>query len=287
MHLAYIISAYKYPEQLTRLVLRLNADTSAFFIHVDQKAEQQIYDQITANLASLPNVHFLSRHRCDWGGFGHVRATLKGINELFKRGIPFDYAILLTGQDYPIKSNDQIHDFLQNHAGTSFMDYFELPCHQWENQGLDRIERWHLHVRNRQFSLPPVHRFPLKRRFVQGLKPFGGSSYWCLTRDCVEYIDQFTKRDPSFVKFFERVDVPDELFFQTILMNSPFRADIANDDLRYIEWPNPDFGSPIILSQRDYAALAQSPKLFARKFDVMVDAAILDLIDQNLLLDHT
>jgi hypothetical protein len=39
MNLAYIISAYKLPDQLTRLVNRLATDTAHFFVHVDGNAE--------------------------------------------------------------------------------------------------------------------------------------------------------------------------------------------------------------------------------------------------------
>ena len=79
--------------------------------------------------------------------------------------------------------------------------------------------------------------------------------------------------------------MPDEIFFQTILLNSPFQRMAVNDNLRYIEWPNPDSGSPVILCKGDFGKLISSPKLFARKFDVTVDADVLDLIDQEILAD--
>lgn len=78
--------------------------------------------------------------------FGHVRATIKGIDEIFRRLFPFDYAILLTGQDYPIKSNRQIEDFFRRQEGRSFMQYFPLPADGWDYGGLDRINSWHLRV---------------------------------------------------------------------------------------------------------------------------------------------
>ena len=102
VEIAYIISAYKYPEQLTRLVSRLNTGGVHFFIHVDKKTENGIYLQAANALSQFPNVYFLKRHRCYWGGFGHVRASLKGIAAVAARKLPVDYLILLTGQDYPI-----------------------------------------------------------------------------------------------------------------------------------------------------------------------------------------
>jgi hypothetical protein len=39
MNLAYVLSAYKLPDQLIRLVLKLNSETSHFFVHVDRKTD--------------------------------------------------------------------------------------------------------------------------------------------------------------------------------------------------------------------------------------------------------
>jgi len=282
MKIAYIISAYKNPEQLVRLILRLNSDKTNFLVHVDKKTDKCIFDQIVCDTNHLANVYFLKRYRCYWGGFGHVQATTEGINEIFKRSIPFDCAILLTGQDYPIKTNEQIRTFLQEHDGKSFMEYFCLPSDNWEGGGLQRVELWHLRLRNRLFVFPKKHDSWLKRKFPENFRPFGGSSYWCLPRECITYIHKFTRNNSRFVNFFKFVDVPDEIFFQTIVMNSPLAGSVVNDDLRYIEWNDPNSGSPAILGRHDFEKIASAPKLFARKFDVNVDAEVLDLIDQEL-----
>jgi hypothetical protein len=92
-----------------------------------------------------------------------------------------------------------------------------------------------------------------------------------------------THKNPALVRFFKYVDVPDEIFFQTVLLNSPYRDIIVNDNLRHIDWKDPTAGSPAVLTRSDFPALAESPKLFARKFDVRVDAGILDMIDERLL----
>src|SRR5205823_4219631 len=105
---------------------------------------------------------------------------LKGIDEIFRRRLPFDYVILLTGQDYPIKSNRQIDEFFLQQEGWSFMEYFRLPWDKWDYGGLNRIESWHLRVGRSYIRLPGWIGF--KRRFPSGLQPFGGSAYWCLSR---------------------------------------------------------------------------------------------------------
>src|SRR5262245_28261791 len=98
MSIAYIISAYKRPEQLVRLVSRLNSTTASFLIHIDKRTDDAIYRQMVAGLRQVTNVCFLERHTCYWGDFGHVRATLKGIHAICQFNLHCDYVALLTGQ---------------------------------------------------------------------------------------------------------------------------------------------------------------------------------------------
>jgi hypothetical protein len=218
----------------------------------------------------------LDRHPCHWGGFGHVLATLKGIKALLSGGIPFDYAILLTGQDYPIKSNAHLRRFFEVQYPKSFMRVSEMPRSSWGPRGgLDRIEYRHVRLYGHHIRLP------FKRTFPLGLRPYGGGAYWCLSRQCIEYVGRFVAERPDVVRFFRHVDIPDEIFFHTILMNSPRRDTIVDDNLRYIDWTQGR--RPAILETRDLDALRASPKLFARKFDVHRDENVLDLIDRELL----
>jgi hypothetical protein len=283
MNLAYIISAYKLPDQLTRLVNRLATDTTHFFVHVDRSADDAIYSRMVSPMARLGNVHFLDRHRCPYGGFGHVKATLKGINELFRRRIPFDYAILLTGQDYPLRSNEEIADFFTDHERQSFIDHFPLPFDEWDLGGMDRIDSWHVRLGGQHFRFRGPAKLGVTRRFPLGLRPFGGSAYWCLTRECIDYIVRFLQNAPRYSRFFKYVNVPDEIFFQTIVLNSPLRDLVVNDDLRYIEWRERAIaGGPAVLGRGDFNRIMSSPKLFARKFDMTDDAEILDMIDCHI-----
>lgn len=290
MDIAYIISAYKYPELLIRLISRLATDRTSFFVHVDKKTDYQVFNRMIYGLGHLPKVRFLRRHECVWGGFGHVAATLEGIAEMLRTGTSFDYAILLTGQDYPIKPNRYISAFLEERKGMLFLDFFPLPADVWRNQGIVggmvRVEAWHWRIFQRHVWFPQNQDFPIKRRFPLGFKPYGGSSYWCLPRESIEYIYDSTTRNRGLVNFFRCVDVPDEIFFQTILLNSPLAEMVVNDDLRYIDWKDPDAGSPAVLCKSDLGNLLSSPKLFARKFDTQVDAEVLDLIDQQMLIER-
>jgi core-2/I-Branching enzyme len=94
----------------------------------------------------------------------------------------------------------------------------------------------------------------------------------------VRYLVRFTDSRPEVVRFFRHVKMPDEIYVQTVLLNSPLRETIVADDIHYIDWSRGG-SHPKTLGTEDYAKIVASGKLFARKFDPVHDAQILDLLD--------
>jgi hypothetical protein len=272
---AYVISAYRRPEHLARLVHRLAGEDVRFFVHVDKKTREPTYRQMVEGVADLGTVSFLPRHACHWGGFGHVRASLKGIAAVAEGGFDPDHTILLSGQDYPIKSNRAIRDFLTERRSRSAFMHFPLPTPHWTGGGVPRFRDWHL-----RFGRLHV-RLPLRRTLPLGLRPWGGSAYWIMSREALELVHCFVREHPEYVGFFEHVDIPDEIFFQTILLNSRLATQCDDVRLHYTEWGR--LPAPAILNSHDYPHLVESSCLFARKFDPQVDSRVLDLIDEHLL----
>jgi len=283
LRLAYLIRAHHAPELLARLVRRLDGPNVRFYVHVNARTEEKVFREMVAALDGIPNVWWLPRLKCYYGGFSLVRATLLAIREIGGAETPFDYGILLSGQDYPLRRPEEIEAFLRGQDGRSFLASYRLPSDNWreERGGLDRYERWwseRLAYRTRLLPLP----LPGRRRLPLGLEPYGGSAFWCLSREALAYVHRFVQEHPELVEFFEHTKIPDELFFQTILMNSPLAPTIVNDDLRYVDWSGGGV-HPATLRAEDFERLRRSGKLFARKFDAEADAAILDLLDRELL----
>ena len=302
MKIAYIILAHKYPEQLIRLIHRLNTEKASFFVHIDQTTNDEIYYPLVEKLSNFKNVCFLKRYKTYWGSFNIVKASLEGIKEIFNRNVDFDYVMLLSGQDYPTKSNSQIEVFLAEKRGKEFIEYFPLPFDGWENGrfaiNVDRIESWFIKgwlVKHNSIACPTdsslklrlflslcsflifLNVLPRKRKFPKGFKPFGGSQFWCFSSACAEYINKFVETNHTFVNFFKFSGIPDETFFQTIILNSPFKDKVINDDLKYVVWPG-----PAILEKSDLEKIITSSDLFARKFDMTIDAEVLNMIDKQI-----
>ncbi|CCE02119.1 beta-1,6-N-acetylglucosaminyltransferase [Bradyrhizobium sp. STM 3809] len=284
--LAFFILCHKAPRQVIRLIERLRDNGATFVIHVDKRTGAEVYQDLQTLSEQLPRQVFLcrERHRCYWGRFGIVSATLSCMREAIARQLAFDRAFLLSGQDYPIKSIGQIRAKLDQHPNTEFIESFLVDePNRWteakgEHNAINRVLYWTLSFRSRHIQIKWRRRFPL------GFRPHGGSMWWCLSRDCIAYVDSFVRQNPAYVRYFKTVFIPDESFFQSLLSNSPFRDRIVSDDLRYADWDNPNPLYPRTLDMDDAERLRASPKLFARKFDER-SLALLDLIDREIALN--
>lgn len=272
MQIAYIISAYKRPDLLFRLVDALGDAPIA--IHVDRKSD--IGSDVERRARDLANVTLLPRHVCHWGLFGHVEASLEGLQWFV--GTPADYAVLLTGQCYPIKPAPVIEAAIEDLGGRSMIEISAFPkaeWMQWDNGGYKRLDRFYLKWPRRMF--PKAIKL-WQRRPPYGLHPYGGSGYWCLSRQAVEYIVGYIATHPRLTRFFKTVFCPDEIFFQTMLGNSPLRDRLVSKLMHYTDWSKGG-SSPAVLGIPDLPVVLASDAWFARKFE---NVGVLDAIDAVL-----
>lgn len=283
MKLAYIILSHQLPNQVARLVAALKEPGDSFFIHVDKRADEEIHRTLRASFDGDAQVHFVTPHRCYWGSFGIVEATVEAIHSLLTSGNAFDRVLLLSGQDYPIKPRRYIKAFLERQDGQEFIESFPLNSpNKWsEHAGaykdLNRILHWHINFRSRFLHIP------IRRSLPGRLKPHGGSQWWCLSRPCIEYLDRFIQDNERTLEYFKHAFIPDELFFHTVVSNSPFADRVTGSSLTYADWDTPTPPYPATLDRSYLSILSASHKLFARKFDETQDPEILDRIDQVLL----
>lgn len=93
------------------------------------------------------------------------------------------------------------------------------------------------------------------------LVPYGGSTWWALTRESVDYIHQFIYESPKVVNYFKNTVCPDEAFFQTILGNSYFKPMISVN-LTYTDW-SADGPKPANISEKHLDLFKSASPLFA------------------------
>lgn len=285
MNVAYIIHAYKNPDQLKRLIGALDSERSFFFVHVDKKVNIKPFEEL---LGDNNKVFWIKRENSDWGTINTVKAVLNGIYQAIHSNVIFDYYYFLSGQDYPIKSNNYIYNFLQENKEKDFIYYFPLPSKEWKGGGIQRFNRYYLVNSKNEYirSIINILGFVLPRRKLPyNLKPYGGEFYFGLSRNSIDYILSFIETHADYLPFFKYTQIPEEIFFQTILLNAnnKIKQNIVNKTLTFIDWSIPNDSGPATLVVEDFDKIIKRNELFARKFDLNIDSVILDMIDDLLL----
>jgi len=290
MKIAYLVLAHQYPEILQRTARCLRGPDSEFFVHIDRKTSLAEFAEMRAAglLASEIRVPVY------WGGFSIVGATLLLLRQAVNHSQKFDYFVLLSGSDYPLRSSRYIQTFLDSNRGTEFISMVKIPNDAF-GMPISKVNRiWFEPNR-------PVLRFVTRslakvglaqrdhRRYLHGLEPFGGSQWWALTRGACEYILDFVECNAHVVRYFRAAPTSDETFFHTILGNSQFRYK-ARRSLTYADWSNGP-NHPAMISEKHLALFenrawvwtediwGSGEALFARKFS-RGNLELLDRIDQ-------
>lgn len=289
MEKGYIILAHKLSQQLYRLIDRLDDNQSTFYVHIDKKKNINDFN----NLSDFGNkVCLVKRANSNWGEMGIVTAVLNAFKAIKASQKKLDRIILLSGQDYPIKSNNYINEFFASSPYKVFIKYWPMPNYKiWKKRGgMYRFDKYFLGLKRYQKFISKSLNFIgilfpfLKREMPYKLKPYGGWQWWIIDMYALNYILKFLNENPKYLRYHKYTFVPDEVFFQTILLNSKDKkllASITNDDMRFIQWKKKSH--PETLDKSYLQNLMESEHLFARKFDTGIDSKILDLIDENCL----
>ncbi len=304
MRCAYIILAHRYPVQLARLVRALTSEGGeptgdVAWIHLDRSVGISTFRAALSDSGISPAAYRFVEGRVAgaWGDFSLVQATLNSMRECVGEGAGadqlrgYDYISLLSGQDYPLRSPQEIKSRLAQLPSAEYMAYFTLPYAGWyaHNGGLDRVNLYYnLAMVSRLGRVPVAGRYLArafdlglklvpKRRRLDGIKLYGGWQWWTLTEGCVRHVLHYQDQHPEFTGFYRYSLIPDEGFFQTLIMNSPYAGRVVNDYLRWIEW---DGVQPSVLTEADAERAIKSECLFARKFDMERQPAALDRVDE-------
>ena len=283
MRHAFLITAHRDRGQLTDLVDVLATDSSHVFVHLDRKASFPPAE-VLAEVRRPDCVTLVSPQlRVQWGAPSLLHATLLLLRTA-SRSASFDYHHLLTGQCHPTRHPEEILRFFREHRGREFLESFPLPSTIWGPEGgLDRMTYYHFYgLLNAQkrvggirlnhriiHLLVKLQRLAGLRRRLPGSFPdyYGGSAYWSLTGACVEYVLGELRRTPDLEKAFDYTCSAEEILFQTLIMNSPFKEQVSDTNLRYIDWSHRNGSLPANLDETDLEAILSSGALFARKFD--------------------
>lgn len=242
------------------------------------------------------------------GGYGTVDASMILLESAVKRG--YDYYHLMSGLDLPLKTNEEIDDFLKEHmydncSKTRVTNY--LACGQVHERIVRaRVSHYNVFVPFFRTKLRYIGIFFKKvnallyhvqkvfhvdRLKNTGLSLYKGSLWYIISHECACF---FLKNEKWGKRLFGRMTFSgDEYVLQTLFMNSAFRDTNfipkngnMSQNLYEIDWEHTKGdGSPHLFTIEDVERLDSSGNLFARKFDINVDSMVVKYIFRKLTGD--
>lgn len=274
--IAYFILVHRYPEQFKRMFRAIYAPGNCYVVHVDKSSGPALQADIRAFLEPYQGAELLVPRNALWGGYSLVDAELRGMARLLDMEADWTHYINLSGQDFPLKSQAYIAHFLAANPGRQFIRFADQE--RVRPDTMERVGHYAIEAGGRMF------RTGISRNYLPGAKPYIGTQWKAVTRAFCDFVchDAQAKR---FKVFYKKSFIPDEGFFQSVMLNTRGHGEVVNDDLRTIDWvPDGDIKlRPRTFTAADAFRLKLSPDLFARKFDATEDAEILDLLEAYLL----
>lgn len=291
---AILIQCHKNPEQVNLLLKALQHSDIDIYVHVDKKSD------IGSQLKTSPQIHILpDKYRVDvqWATFSQVRASLNLMRYASHHG-KYEHYWICSGQDYPIKPIDEIVKYLHKWQDKNFVQLWTSKNNGGKENNYDKRaaiyfpefvlgnETARRIAKRALVELSGGYNRTLpffRRKTPDNVKFYFGSSWFCFSGEMEQWMEKYLKAHPEYIHFYKNVNCPDESFFQTLLMNSPFK-NTREDYLHYVDWPVGK-NNPKILSIEDAEALKSSNKLMARKFDIGLDKDIVSEVNKWITLD--
>jgi len=279
MRFACLIVTYTSAKQTLRLIRKLDNGDFDFYIHLDKKVDIETH----RDMFDMPNVFFIkNRLNVKWAGFTVVEASFNGLKEIRESGREYASISLMSGQDYPIKPAKYISEFLAAHAGKQLIKHWDFET-EWD-EAYARIFKYHFtdNIFKGRYTIQRlINSLARRRKAPTNMRFYGtNSTFWTISPECAYYVMAHIENDRKLKRFLKYTWGSDEFIFQTVIMNSPYKDDVINNNYRYVDWSGGG-AHPKMLLTEDYEKIIATDNIFGRKFNMDIDENILDMLDKH------
>lgn len=280
---AYLIMAHNQFLTLQELISVLDDTRNDIYVHIDKKVKH-----IPALHARFSRLIVLDhRVKVIWGDVSQIKAEYALFKAATASQERYSYYHLISGNHFPLKSNDALHQWFDERYGACVLR--SVPLSEEEIQmrfGLYHFFLRRLVDRNR-FINKLYHlewRGVLHVQKVMGIKRDtsfikGKASQWCSLTD--EAVKHLLANEKKALHNFRLSFCSDEFFVLSILEGSgiPF---VLDDRICYVEFVRT---TPKCFQEADYPLLSTSGALFFRK---MTDSnlGLAKMIEQQFTLSE-
>lgn len=302
VRIAYLLTVNgRASRQVKRLISILYHPSHLFYIHVDARQDYLYREMLELEKScKLNNIKVARgeglRHASIWGGASLLTTFLKSAQQMLAYHQHWDFLVNLSESDFPLKSNNQLTEFLSWNKGMNFAKSHGREVQRFiAKQGLDKT---FVECEARMWRIGD-------RKLPDGIQIDGGSDWFALSRDFVEFVanpnpDQLIVK---LTKLFKYTLLPAESFFHTVMRNSRFCNTYIDNNLHMTNWKR-KLGckcqykavvdwcgcSPNDFKLEDFNRLRNTVDrniFFARKFEPVVDHRIIDRVEEWLYPDRT
>ena len=249
---AYLIMCHTNYDQLSILLDLLDDKRNDIYLHIDKKARGYSVDNIKSHSVNS-NLYFIKPMRVNWGGDSQIRLEIKLLAEATKT--QHTYYHLISGMDLPLKTQNEIHAFFCSHSGYDYVRFEN--ANNISKHHMDRLKYYYF-FQNHIDRGTDGFLSRLQRKIKRKQKQIGinrtknvqfefqkGANWFSITHSTACFIlDQYK----YYKKYFRFTLCADEIFLQTILINSPQIDKIIDNNLRYIDWNR---GQPYVFREED------------------------------------
>lgn len=282
MRHAMLIMAHHNFGQLEKLCKIFDDSRFEVFLHVDRNVwkcsgVERGFDK-DVFLNANPNVHLIPPISIEWGAYSMIACEMRLLDEAVRTD-KFDRYHLISGDDLPIKTLNEIDSYFMDKTGIEYVSIKEMGTPKEVSKEVrERVDLyWPLQARMGRRRTVGSRLCTVVQRVFQVSRLSDadcvylakGPNWFSITDELARFV---IEKRPWVEEHYKNTRCADEMFIQTIVVNSRFRkalAPVLDDDnlaaLRLIDWER---GSPYTWSMADYSELMASDALFARKFDM-------------------
>ena len=272
MRFAYLIMAHNRFDVLEYLLKDLDDERNDIYLHIDKKVKNCNFESLKA-CVKKSKLFLVKRQKVYWGSYSQIKCVVSLLKEATNRD-RYDYYHFMVGVEFPIKTQDYIHNFFEKNKGKEFVGFDD------KMDFTNRIKYYYpfgKYARSKnkiQRKLYKLCRFSLKVQYKLGVSRLRhdkdyykkGYANWSITHDFASLIVGNTKK---IRKEYRLTSCADEMCFHTLLYHSPYYKNVfdINDEyksvMRYTTWNN-RFNR---ISLTDIPKLLKTDYLFVRKID--------------------
>jgi len=276
---AYLVMAHNEPELLCKLLKLLDDKRNDIYLHLDQKFDA-ISEEELKEMCQFSSVFFIERKPIYWSGYSQIDCELRLLKAAVQKN--YTYYHLISGVDLPIKSQDYIHNFFKENDGQQFLSVTKVTT--WKitsrykyyhfiniNKRLPR--KWSRSLRY-PFSALQACLFINRKRGMDIKDFYWGQAWFSITNDFAKYV---VGKERFIADNFDNGFFNDEVFMQTLLMNSEFK-DSHSSSMSYARLIDWDRGKPYTWTNDEFDELMDSKALFSRKFSMNKDQKVIERI---------